>query len=421
MYAMVDCNSFYWSCERLFDPALEKRPVIVLSNNDGCAVSRTDEAVSLGIAMGTPEFMIYDKIRNNNIAVFSSNYTLYQDISERVMLTMGSFVPGMEIYSIDEAFLDMHDMPYEDLLSLGMRIRNTVMKNIGIPVCVGIAPTKTLAKMANRHAKKTCKQAGIFFAANESLISEMLHATEVNEIWGVGKQHAALLKSNGFKTAADLARAPDTWIVKHMTVVGHRLVTELRGMPAIQWQFVPEKRKNITTSRSFGTLVGDKNIITEALANHAASCARKLRDQNTAAQKLHVFLQTNPHRTQDQQYLRSITLDLAVPCSDNASIIKTALRGLDLIFHPGYNYKKVGIIVMDLVPDNTLQSAMFHSNNLHRVKSLMKTIDDINRTKGKETIRMGIQVGEKKYRLRANHLSKLYTTNINELPEINEP
>ena len=149
--------------------------------------------------------------------------------------------------------------------------------------------------------------------------------------------------------------------------------------------------------------------------------ARKLRDQNTAAQKLHVFLQTNPHRTQDQQYLRSITLDLAVPCSDNASIIKAALRGLDLIFHPGYNYKKVGIIVMDLVPDNTVQSAMFHSNNLHRVKSLMKTIDDINRTKGKETIRMGIQVGEKKYRLRANHLSKHYTTNINELPEINEP
>ena len=421
MYAMVDCNSFYCSCERLFDPALGKRPVIVLSNNDGCAVSRTDEAVSLGIAMGTPEFMIYDKIRKHNIAVFSSNYTLYQDMSERVMLTMGSFVPGMEIYSIDEAFLDMHDLPYEDLLDLSMRIRRTVMNNTGIPVSVGIAPTKTLAKMANRYAKKYHKDPGVFYAASQILIDEMLEATEVKDIWGIGKQHAAMLKNNGIDTAAELSKAPDAWILKQMTVIGHRLVTELRGIPSLQWEFTPQKRKNITTSRSFGELIDDKNIISEALANHAASCARKLRDQHSATQKVHVFLQTNPHRTQDQQYLRSINMEMPVPCNDNASIIKAALRGLDLIFHPGYNYKKVGIIVMELVPDDTVQMAMFHSNNLHRMKSLMKTIDDINRVKGKETVRMGIQVGEKKYKLRANHLSKHYTTNINELPEINEP
>jgi DNA polymerase V len=421
MYAMVDCNSFYCSCERLFDPALGKRPVIVLSNNDGCAVSRTDEAVSLGIAMGTPGFMIYDKIRTHNIAVLSSNYTLYQDMSERVMLTMASFVPGMEIYSIDEAFLDMHDMPYEDLPGLSVRIRTTVMKNTGIPVSLGIAPTKTLAKMANRHAKSKYRETGIFYAANSMLVNEMLQATEIKDIWGIGKQHAAFLKSNGFKTAADLSRAPDAWIRKHLTVVGHRLVTELRGTPSLQWEFGPQKRKNITTSRSFGTLINDKNIIIEALANHAASCARKLRGQNTAAQKVHVFLQTNPHRTQDQQYLRSITLEMPVPCNDNASIIKAALKGLDLIYHPAYNYKKVGIIVMELVPDNTVQAGMFHSNNVHHVKNLMKVVDDINRMKGRETVKMGIQAGEKKYRLRANHLSKQYTTNINELPEINEP
>jgi len=246
----------------------------------------------------------------------------------------------------------------------------------------------------------------------------MLESTDIKDIWGIGKQHAAFLKSNGFKNASDLAKAPDAWILKHLTVVGHRLVTELRGIPSIQWEFSPQKRKNITTSRSFGELTEDKDIIIEALANHAASCAKKLRDQNTAAQKLHVFLQTNPHRTQDKQYSRSIDMDLPVPCNDNASIIKAALKGLDLIYHHGYNYKKVGIIVMELVPDNTLQSALFHSSNLHRIKNLMKTIDDINRIKGKETIRMGIQVGEKKYRLRANHLSKHYTTNIKELPEI---
>lgn len=420
MYAMVDCNSFYCSCERLFDPALGKRPVIVLSNNDGCAISRSDEAVSLGIAMGTPGFMIYEKIKQNNIAVFSSNYTLYQDLSERVMLTMGSFVPGMEIYSIDEAFLDMHDMPYEDLLELGMRIRRTVMQNTGIPVSVGIAPTKTLAKMANRYCKRNHKDVGVFFAANSSLIHEMLRATDVKDIWGIGKQHTALLKANGFNTAAELATAPDAWILKHMTVVGHRLVTELRGIPSLQWEFIPQKRKNITTSRSFGELIEDKNIIGEALANHAESCAKKLRDQNTAAKKIHVFLQTNPHRTQDQQYSRSITLEMPVPRNDNASIIKAALKGLDLVYHAGYKYKKVGIIVMELVPDDTLQSAMFTSNNTRRIKHLMKTVDDINRIKGKETVRMGIQLGEKKYRLRADHLSRHYTTNINELPEIKD-
>lgn len=393
--------------------------MIVLSNNDGCAVARTDEAVALGIAMGTPEFMIYEKIKENNIAVFSSNYTLYQDLSERVMLTMGSFVPGMEIYSIDEAFLDLHDLPYQDLLELGMRIRKTVMQNIGIPVSVGIAPTKTLAKMANRYAKKKHKNTGVFYAANTALLDDMLRSTEIREIWGIGKQHAALLANNGFHTAADLVKAPDGWILKHMTVVGHRLVTELRGTPAIQWEFTPQKRKNITTSRSFGQLIDDIGVIREALANHAASCARKLRDQNTAAQKVHVFLQTNPHRTQDKQFSRTITLDLPVACNDNASIIKAALKGLDLIYHPGYNYKKVGIIVMELVPDDAVQSALFNTKERSRVQQLMKTVDSINRLKGKETIRMGVQVGEKKYRLRANHLSKHYTTDINELPEIN--
>jgi DNA polymerase V len=293
------------------------------------------------------------------------------------------------------------------------------MKNIGIPVCVGIAPTKTLAKMANRYAKIKFREAGVFYAANGVLLEEMLQNTEVKEIWGIGKQHATLLKSNGFRTAADVARAPDAWILKHMTVVGHRLVTELRGIPAIQWEFIQQKRKNITTSRSFGDLTENVSIIKEALANHAASCARKLRDQQTAAKKVHVFLQTNPHRTQDKQFSRSITMELDTASNDNATIIKSALKGLDLIFHQGYKYKKVGIIVMELVPYDTVQFALFNSADHHRVQHLMKTIDDINRLKGKETIRMGAQMGEKKYRLRANHLSKHYTTDITELPEIN--
>jgi DNA polymerase V len=275
--------------------------------------------------------------------------------------------------------------------------------------------------MANRYAKKHHKQTGVFYAANESLVNSMLQATNVRDIWGIGKQHAAMLKNHGLNTAADLAAAPDTWILKHMTVVGHRLVTELRGTPAIDWEFITPKRKNITTSRSFGDLIADKNVIAEALANHAAACARKLRDQKTAAGRVHVFLQTNPHRTQDKQYSRSIEMELPTPCNDNASIIKAALTGLDLIHHSGYNYKKVGIVVMDLVPDDSVQSSLFCNAPGGKMKQLMETVDSINRLKGKETIRMGIQMGEKKYRLRANHLSRQYTTNIDELPEITLP
>jgi DNA polymerase V len=208
MYALVDCNNFYVSCERLFNPKLEGRPVIVLSNNDGCAVSRSDEAKALGIEMATPAFMAREIIEKNNVAVFSSNYTLYGDISDRVMKTLGSFVPRMEIYSIDEAFLDMHDLDYTDLLELGLEIKKTIRQNVGIPVCVGIAPTKTLSKMANRYAKKYRKNIGVHWAANDQLINEMLAVTEVGDIWGIGRQYALFLKRNGFHTALDFISAP---------------------------------------------------------------------------------------------------------------------------------------------------------------------------------------------------------------------
>lgn len=418
MYAMVDCDAFYCSCERLFDPSLQKRPVIVLSNNDGCAVARSDEAKALGIEMGTPEFMIYDLIRRHNIAVFSSNYTLYQDMSDRVMQTISTFVPGLEVYSIDEAFLDMHDLPYHDLLQLGTTIRNTVLQHLGIPVCVGIAATKTLAKMANRYAKKLQRKAGVFYAANGMLTSEMLNKTAVQEIWGIGKKHGDFLRQNGILTAAQLAAAPDLWIRKHFSVVGLRLVNELRGIPAIQWEFESPKRKNICTSRSFGELLADKATIREALANHAASCAIKLREQSTAARDVHVFLQTNPHRTQDRQFARSITVKLPVAANDTSTIIRSALKGLDLIYHTGYNYKKCGVIVMDLVPEQSIQTGLFQNHDSDKMAKVMKAMDLINKLKGKESVKMGVQVGEKKYRLRANHLSRHYTTNIHELPAI---
>ena len=332
MYALIGCNNFYCSCERVFDPKLDRRPVAVLSNNDGCVISRSEEVKQLGIAMATPAFMIEQKLKDNNVAIFSSNYTLYGDMSDRVMKTIASFVPRLEIYSIDEAFLDLHDMGYTNLLKLGVNIKKTVQQNTGIPVSIGIAPTKTLAKMANRYAKKKHRQTGVFWAAHEGLINEMLEYTDVGEIWGIGSQYALLLNRSNFKTAADFVKAPDDWVRDKMSVVGLRLLNELRGIPAIKWEFGTPAKKNICTSRSFGTLLTKKSEIAEALVNYAAACSLKLRNQKSCCNTVHVFLQTNPHKTEEKQYMRSINVDLERPSNNSAEIIKYALKGFDIIY-----------------------------------------------------------------------------------------
>lgn len=418
MYALVDCNNFYVSCEKLFNPKLEGKPVIVLSNNDGCAIARSEEAKALGIAMGTPPFMIDELLKQHNVKVFSSNYTLYGDMSDRVMKTLGSFVPRLEMYSIDEAFLDMHNMEYHDLLKLGIEIKKTVKKNIGIPVCVGIAATKTLAKMANRYAKKRRKEIGVHWAVNQDLVNEMLEFTEVGDIWGIGRQRALLLTRNGFKTALDLLNAPEEWIRKEMSVVGQRLLNELKGIPALQWEFEPPVKKNICTSRSFGKLITDRNLIREALCNYVATCAQKLRQQKTCAREINIFVQTNVHRVEDKQYARSITIDIEVATNDTGELIKYALIGFDIIFMEGYRYQKCGVIVQKLVPENQVQTSLFDNEIRSRNKTAMNAMDKINLIMGKEIVRSASQGFEKKYKLRADHLSKRYTTNINEILDV---
>jgi DNA polymerase V len=417
MYALVDCNNFYVSCERVFNPKLEGKPVIVLSNNDGCAIARSEEAKKIGIDMGTPVFLIKDLIQQQNVKVHSSNYTLYGDMSDRVMKTIESFVPRLEIYSIDEAFLDLHQLLHTDLLALGMKIKKAVKKNIGIPVTVGIAPTKTLAKMANRFAKKKRRDIGVHWAANERLVEEMLDATEVADIWGIGSSYATLLLRNGFKTALDLVKAPEEWIRKTMTVKGQRLLNELKGIPSIEWEFEQAAKKNICTSRSFGNLLSDKNEIKEALCNYAATCALKLRQQKSCCKKVHVFIQTNPHKTEDKQYARSITIDLAIASNNSTDIIKYATKGFDIIFKEGYSYLKCGVIVMDLVPVTQVQGSLFATPG-KKGKTLMEAMDKVNKALGKETVRLAIQGFEKRYRLKAEHLSPCYTTNINHILKV---
>ncbi|HRE52213.1 MAG TPA: Y-family DNA polymerase [Flavitalea sp.] len=418
MYALVDCNNFYCSCERVFNPKLNNRPVVVLSNNDGCAIARSEEAKAIGVAMGAPAFMIEELLKKHNVAVFSSNYTLYGDMSDRVMKTLATFCPRLEIYSIDEAFLDLHDMPYTDLLHLGMKIRKTIKQNTGIPTSVGIAETKTLAKMANRYAKKHKREVGVFWAANSSLVNEMLRATEAKDIWGIGGQYAKLLQRNRIHTAYDLSLVPEEWVRVNMSVVGQRLLNELRGIPAIESEYVTPDKKNICTSRSFGKLLTSKADIQEALSNFVAICALKLRKQKSCCKMLEIFIQTNPHKTEHKQYMRSIRVQLDRPSNNTSELIKYAIKGLDIVYKEGYLFKKTGIFALDLVPENAVQSSLFDTENRGRSKAIMEAMDGVNRLLGKDIVRIATQGYEKRYRLRAAHLSPSFTTNIDQIIKV---
>ena len=419
MYALVDCNNFYVSCERVFNPSLMGKPVVVLSNNDGCAISRSDEAKALGIEMGAVPHLISKLIKDNNVRLFSSNYTLYGDMSDRVMKTLATFVPRMEIYSIDETFLNMADMYFMDLLALGMKIKNTVVKNTGIPVCVGIAPTKALAKMANRYAKKKNKAVGVHYAANEHLINEMLEYTSVGDVWGIGRQYATMLLSHNIKTAKDFADAPTDFVQSNMGVVGLRLQQELNGIPSIAWEFDEPDKKNICTGRSFGALTQDKNLIKEALSNFAATCAMKIRKQKSMAKEMRVFINTNPHRMQDKQYSRSIHLEMDVATNSTPEIIKYALKALDMIFKEGLNYMKCGIELHNFVPEDVFQMNLFSAPDPKK-KIVNSTLDKVNKSLGKNLVRFGIQGFKKEYKARAEHLSPCYTTRLGHIIKIQD-
>ena len=418
MYALVDCNNFYVSCERVFNPSLNGKPVIVLSNNDGCAISRSDEAKALGIEMGAVPHLMNEKIAQHGVKMFSSNYTLYGDMSDRVMKTLASFVPRIEIYSIDEAFLDMSNMPFTDLLQLGLKIRTTILKNTGLPVCVGIAPTKALAKMANRYAKKKNKEVGVHWAANQYLINEMLEYTEVGDVWGIGRQYALMLNRNGIKTAMQFTQAPEDFVRSTMSVVGLRLHNELKGIPSIAWEFELPAKKNICTGRSFGSMITDKQLIKEAMSNYAATCALKLRNQQSAAQELKVFVHTNPHRLQDQQYFRSVVIRFETATNSTPDIIKYALKGFEIIFKEGIKYMKCGVELRGFIPEESVQLNLFSGTDNTKNKKALMALDKVNKAMGKDLVRFGIQGFQKSFKARAALLSPCYTTNIHHIIRI---
>ncbi len=418
MIALIDCNNFYVSCERVFQPTLLGRAMIVLSNNDGCAIARSEEAKSLGIGMAQPAFLIEDVIKENNVAVHSSNYTLYDSMSRRVMQIIKERVPRTEVYSIDEIFCDLTGMTWCDLEQFARELRETVTRSTGIPVSVGIAPTKALAKMANRYAKKTRPDEGVFVADSQELINTMLSFTEVGNIWGIGKQHEVLLRKAGFHTALDfVTRASEEWARKELTVKGQRLYKELKGISCLGWEEEAPTRKAICTSRSFGKLITSKAEVKQAVAKFTSACAEKLRREKTCATKIEVFIKTNPHKPNEKQYEPSITLDLPVATNLSTELIRYAMKGLEVIFQPGYKYQKAGVVVKDLVPETVIQLGMFEEAPPQKNKSLMDSVDAVNKTFGRDTVRFGVQGYSKNWHLKQGNLSKQYTTNINHIPK----
>jgi len=420
MYALVDCNNFYVSCERMFNPGLEGKPVIVLSNNDGCAISRSDEAKALGIEMGAVPHLISEKVDISQLKIFSSNYTLYGDMSDRVMKLLSEFVPRMEIYSIDEAFLDMSNMPFVNLEALAVKIKTTIKQCCGIPVCVGIGPTKALAKVANRFAKKTNKAYGVYCAADKASIDFMLKQTPIGDIWNIGHQYELLLRRNGIFTGSDFVHVSEDFVRNNMTVHGLRLQMELKGTPCFEWEFEQEARKVICVSRSFGALTSDKALMAEALSNFAAACALKLRRQQSAARELRIFINTNPHRPQDKQCFKSIVLQLDTASNSTPELIKYALKALDIIFKDGCRYMKCGIEARNLVAENNIQFNIFIAGVTAKKKKLLSVLDKVNDGMGKELVRYGKQGFTRTYKARAAKLSPCYTTRFEHIIKAND-
>ncbi len=421
MFALVDCNNFYASCERVFNPTLRLRPVVVLSNNDGCIIARSEEAKALGIQMGTPEFKCRPLLQSHAVAVFSSNYPLYGDMSSRVMMTLAALAPEIEVYSIDEAFLDMTSFARFDLTEYGRLIRKTVRQHTGIPVCVGMAPTKTLAKMANRLAKKNPHYLGVCILNSEAEIQSALERTKVEDIWGIGRQWSKLLQAKRIESAADLAAAPAAWVQKHLHIVGARIQAELQGQSCLPMELVRPAKQSICTSRSFGRSVTAREELQQAVATFAAKCALKLRKEQAVASLLTVFISTSPFDESCDRYWGTRTASLPRPTSDTMTILKTAQTMLDGIFQEGKSYKKAGVLVSGIMPQaacsTTLSLFAEEAPAPEPDKKIMQVMDAINQRYGSGAVHLAAENSES-WKPNQEKLSAKYTTRWDDIIEV---
>lgn len=422
VFALVDCNNFYASCEKLFAPHLKEVPVLVLSNNDGCVVARSKEAKALGIKMGVPVFKIKQLIRQHKVRVFSSNYPLYADMSSRVMSTLEALAPRVEVYSIDEAFLDLSSLEQLfDLADFGQQIKAKVDQDTGIQVCVGIAPTKTLAKLANHGAKQYPATGGVVDLTSPVRQQKLMAITSVDEVWGVGRQLTKRLNTMGIKTAFDLAQTDPQLIRSQFSIVLERTVQELNGIACLELEQVPAKKKQIISSRSFGEVVTELASMRQAVAQHASRAAEKLRAEDQQAKVLTVFIQTNRFKTDQPSYSNSATGQLPDPSNDSRRLSRLALQLLQSIWKDGYRYNKAGVMLADFYDQNAKQTSLFEDmSQKYPSKKLMAVVDQINESGlGKVTLGSQGTQNTSTWAMKREHLSPAYTTRWSDLPKVN--
>lgn len=418
MYALVDCNNFFVSCERVFDSRLENKPVIVLSNNDGCAIARSNEAKELGIKMGANYFEIENIVKRHQVQVLSTNFVLYADMSMRVKGLLSIFCPCIEDYSIDESFLDFSGFEeYFNLKEHCLKLSKTIKQGTGIPVSVGIASTKTLAKVANKFAKKYPGYESVCFIDTDEKRIKALQKTDIGDVWGIGRQHTKRLETLGVKTAYDFTQLPQGWVRKNMTVIGERTWRELLGEPCIQMETLQTDKQSILVSRSFGRMIKDYDTIGDALSNYTCMAAAKLRKQKSVAKALMVFIDTNPYREDLNQYSRNIVVNIPVATNSSQELLHYALIGLKAIYKIGYMYKKAGVMLMDISNENAVQGSLFDLIDRKKQKNLMGVLDNINGKYGRNTLKFGVMSNGKDWTIKQERLSPCYSTRLSDFPK----
>ncbi len=422
MIALVDCNNFFVSCERLFNPSLSNKPVIVLSNNDGCIIARSNEAKSLGIKMGEPYFKIEDLIKKHSVWVFSGNFQLYGDISNRIMQTLSEFTNEIEIYSIDEAFLNLSHLSPKGVLHSGYELKKLIQKAVGIPVSIGIAETKTLSKLASEIAKNDEKSVnlykGVLNLTSHPYIDIFLQKVDVSDIWGVGRKSSIKMRDGGVFTAKDFKYAQRGLIQSSMGIMGLRTQNELNSITNFELDEFPDTKKSITSTRSFNTSINDITQLREAIAYHVSSVAKKLRDQDTKALKLMIFIVTSRFDRVNYRFLSEV-IEMNEPTNNTSDMINKALDTLEKMYESKYKYKKAGVVAWHIIPQIEIQRSLFTSSDEdiknNRKKKLMSVVDTLNNRFGSATIQPAILISPQHWQGKANKRSNQFTTSWNEL------
>ena len=413
--ALIDCNSFYVSCERLFNPKIQNVPVVVLSNNDGCVISRSTEAKKLGIRMGEPYFKVKDLVKKNNVQIFSSNYALYGDLSRRVMKVLKGFTDKIEIYSIDEAFLDLSHIKDEQVEEYGKQIRERVLKWTGIPTSVGISNTKTLSKVANHIAKKN--KAGVIFLKEN--IDNILKDFDIADVWGVGRQLSKLYIKNGIDNAYKLKNISNTWVKKSTNVLGAKTVMELRGISCIDLETEETRRKSCCVSRSFGKKVESLDKLKESITTHCLNAAEKIRTDKQTTRAVTIFIRTSPFDKNRKYYSNSITIELPVATNNSIELVKTAISGLGKIYKYGYFYQKAGVILSKLRDASEKELNLLSPILEKKSQPLMRAIDFTNAKYGRNAISIAQAGISNDWKMRREHSSRIDTASFDFLPKIN--